>query len=754
MQSIPNVDAAALKRSLGDIVALSTLTAVWSGAKPLRIAESLGSALYSMLGAKLVHVVLTDASGQSLARIARTGHNQSSVSLDGDLDEALLQWTRTRDPHELYPYNAAGTDGPMRISCRQLGHNAELGFIAAGFAPGQGPTSLDHLLLDVSATQATTGLTNALLVESLRQSQARSQDQTMALEALNRTAATTALEKDLGDVVQTVTDAGVELSGAAFGAFFYNVTDDAGESYMLYALSGVPKETFDGFPMPRNTQIFAPTFSGQGVIRSDDIRSDPRYGQNAPHAGMPKGHLPVRSYLAAPVKSRGGEVLGGLFFGHPEVGQFTEEHEARMIGLAAQAAIAIDNTLLFKAVQTANETLEQRVVERTQALNDAHEALRQAQKMEAVGQLTGGIAHDFNNMLAVVMGSLELLNRRLPEEDARNKYLVASASDSARRAANLTQRLLAFSRQQPLQPETIDINQLVSGMSDLLRHSLGAEVRLETILAADVSRVHIDPNQMENVILNLSVNARDAMADGGRLTIETQNAQIDERYAASEGIAAGPYVLMAVSDTGSGMPADVIAKAFDPFFTTKEVGKGTGLGLSQVYGFVNQSGGHIKIYSTIGQGTTIKIYLPRDSEIGQAEAIEPDAPTVPLGDKREVVLVVDDEPAVRAFSVAAFEELGYKVLSADSARTALQVLSDYPDIALLFTDIVMPDVNGRKLADMARVMRPGLKVLYTTGYTRDAVVRNGVVDRGVELIGKPFAIDDLAVKARTLLDQY
>ncbi|HTN41164.1 MAG TPA: ATP-binding protein, partial [Asticcacaulis sp.] len=370
-----------------------------------------------------------------------------------------------------------------------------------------------------------------------------------------------------------------------------------------------------------------------------------------------------------------------------------------------------------------------------------------------VGQLTGGIAHDFNNMLAVVMGSLDLLNRRIGQEDPRARRYVEAAAEGARRAANLTQRLLAFSRQQPLRPESIDANKLVSGMSDLLRHSIGADIRLETVLAGGLWRVHADPNQLESVILNLGVNARDAMPEGGKLTIETQNAHLDSRYVATEmGVPAGQYVLIAITDTGTGMAPDVMAKAFDPFFTTKEVGKGTGLGLSQVYGFVKQSGGHVKIYSEIGQGTSIKIYMPRASEgEGEVETGEADVELL-AGDERDVILVVDDEPAVRQFSCDALMELGYRVLEAENATTALSLLQANPDIRLLFTDIVMPDTNGRKLADAAQKIRPDLKILYTTGYTRNAVVHNGIVDKGVDLIGKPFTIDELAARVRAILD--
>ena len=587
------------------------------------------------------------------------------------------------------------------------------------------------------------------------------------LEILNRTGASLAAELDLERVVQMVTDAGVELSGAQFGAFFYNTLNEAGEAYMLFTLSGAERSAFEGFGMPRATAIFQPTFQGEGVIRSDDILLDPRYGHNAPHQGMPKGHMPVRSYLAVPVVSRSGAVIGGLFFGHAQPGRFNERHEGLMIGIAAQAAIAMDNAALYQTAQRdlserrraeeqlrhLNETLEQRVADEVAERTHAEEALRQSQKMEAVGQLTGGIAHDFNNMLAVVIGSLDLLSRRIEPDDARARRYVDAAADGARRAALLTQRLLAFSRQQPLRPEPINLNKLVSGMSDLLHHSLGGDVRLETVLAGGLWRTHADPNQLENVILNLAVNARDAMQDGGRLTIETANAHLDGRYAQSHlGVPAGQYVLLAVSDTGAGMPAEIIAKAFDPFFTTKEVGKGTGLGLSQVYGFVKQSGGHVKIYSEPGEGTTVKVYLPRllsvDADIPQNEK----GSLIPYGDAQEVVLVVEDEPAVRQFSTDALGELGYRVLAADGAAAALRLLDAHPEIALLFTDVIMPDVNGRKLADEARRRRPALKVLFTTGYTRNAVVHNGVLDPGVELLGKPFTIEELAAKVREVLD--
>jgi len=356
-------------------------------------------------------------------------------------------------------------------------------------------------------------------------------------------------------------------------------------------------------------------------------------------------------------------------------------------------------------------------------------------------------------MLSVVIGSLDLLGRRLSFDDARARRYVDAAHDGARRAALLTQRLLAFSRQQPLRPEAIDPNKLVSGMSDLIRGSIGSDIRFETVLAGGGWRANADPNQLENVLLNLAVNARDAMPGGGRLTIETQNAHLDARYAAAHiGVPAGQYVMIAVSDTGTGMLESVVTKAFDPFFTTKDVGKGTGLGLSQVYGFVKQSGGHVKIYSEVGEGTTVRVYLPR---LVGGEGIRTDASgdgEPPRGEAGEVVLVVEDEPAVRQFSVEALTELGYRVLEADGAAAALRLLDAHPEIALMFTDVVMPDVNGARLAAEARLRRPDLRVLFTTGYTRNAVVDNGVLDADVALVGKPFTIDELAAKVREVLD--
>lgn len=397
-----------------------------------------------------------------------------------------------------------------------------------------------------------------------------------------------------------------------------------------------------------------------------------------------------------------------------------------------------------------NEALEQRVTNEVTSRLQAEEALRQAQKMEAVGQLTGGIAHDFNNMLAGVIGALNLIQRRLARGDVDVGKFIEGGLDSAYRAASLTQRLLQFSRQSPLEPVSLDVNKLCLGMTELLTRTLGETIRVETVLSAGLWNAKADPVQLENVVLNLAVNARDAMPGGGHLTIETSNAYADETYATQNQMPEGQYVLIAVSDTGHGMSEEILAKVFDPFFTTKPVGKGTGLGMSQVYGFAKQSGGHVKIYSEIGHGTTVKLYLPRQVGVA-ASPTRPRAQEAPNGGE-EMVLVVEDDDRVRSFATEALQELGYQVLQANEGEEALAMLQSNPQIALLFTDVVMPGMTGRQLADHAMALRPDIKVLFTTGYTRNAIIHNGMVDPGTNYLQKPYSLNDLARKVRGVLD--
>ena len=380
----------------------------------------------------------------------------------------------------------------------------------------------------------------------------------------------------------------------------------------------------------------------------------------------------------------------------------------------------------------------------------AEAQVRQMQKMESVGQLTGGIAHDFNNMLAIIIGSLDLAKRRMTSDPDKAATGIANAADAAQRAAQLTSRLLAFSRQQPLAPGPIEANKLVGGMSELLRRTIGEDIQLETVLAGGLWRAYADGPQLENAVLNLCVNARDAMPEGGKLTIETANTWLDDAYAAAHAdVAAGQYVAICVTDTGAGMSKETLERAFDPFYTTKGIGKGTGLGLSQVFGFVKQSGGHVKIYSEVGQGTTVKMYLPRFT----GEAPVEDAPhETYVGGGDEIILVVEDDADVRLVSVDSLRALGYTVIHAEDGPSALALMDKHPKIDLLFTDVVMPGMSGRQLADKTRETRPEIKVLYATGYTRNAVVHNGMLDAGVALLSKPFTIDQLAAKVRSVLD--
>jgi PAS domain S-box-containing protein len=734
--------------------------------------------------------------------------------------------------------------------------------------------------------------------EMLEARLAELREEARALEVLNRTGVAVGAELDLEHLVQTVTDAGVELTGAQFGAFFYNIIRPDGEAYTLYTLSGAPREVFAKFPMPRNTEVFEPTFRGRGPVRSADILVDPRYGKMEPYHGMPPGHLPVRSYLAVPVVSRTGEVLGGLFFGHGQPGIFTARVERILIGLAAYAAVAIDNSRLYQTsqqeiaarkeveerLQELNRGLEERALQRAaelasstlqleeserrfrllvegvndyaifmldpegsvinwnrgaqrikgyapheiigqhfsrfytnedrrndvpnkalemarttgkfetegwrvrkdgtrfwasvviNAIRDSHgdilgfakvtrdlterraaeERLQQFQKMEGIGRLTGGVAHDFNNLLTIIIGNLESLQRNFQDDAldlSRLQHATANAMRGARRAEALTQRLLAFSRQQPLEPKSMDVGHLVAGMSDMLRRTLGEQVVVETVLAGGVWRAYADPNQLEVALINLAVNARDAMPNGGKLTIETANIHLDEMYAAAQAeVLPGQYVLLAVTDTGMGMSPEVRAKAFDPFFTTKDIGQGTGLGLSQVYGFVKQSRGHVKIYSEIGEGTTVKIYLPRHHSDAEEEE-ETGAQGIARGRRSETVLVVEDDEDVRIYSTESLRELGYSVLEASHARAALQVLDAHPEIAVLFSDVGLAGgMNGRQLAEEARKRNPTLKILFTTGYARNAIVHDGRLDPGVELLTKPFTQAALGGKLRDIID--
>ncbi|MBK8537523.1 MAG: response regulator [Candidatus Competibacteraceae bacterium] len=379
--------------------------------------------------------------------------------------------------------------------------------------------------------------------------------------------------------------------------------------------------------------------------------------------------------------------------------------------------------------------------------------LRQAQKMQAIGQLTGGIAHDFNNLLAIIMGNLELLHEQLTAQP-RLHQLTQQALKAVDRGANLSRRLLAFARRQPLLAQPTDLNQRVLGMLDLMRRTLGATIQIDTILATNLEQTLIDPDQFENALLNLVINARDAMPQGGRLTLETANVQLDADYAAHEDVRPGSYVMLTVSDTGIGMTPAVLEHVFEPFFTTKETGKGSGLGLSMVYGLVKQSGGHITIYSEPGQGATVRLYLPPT-----VSAATPAAEPLPIADSAiqgqgEIILVVEDDADVRLFAVNALQGMGYEIQQAGEAETAIRLLERTPRIALLFTDIVLPgEMDGARLAAEAQRRYPGLRVLFTSGYTEHALIGSGQLAEGVDVLTKPYRKAELGKKLRTLLER-
>jgi signal transduction histidine kinase/CheY-like chemotaxis protein/GAF domain-containing protein len=452
-------------------------------------------------------------------------------------------------------------------------------------------------------------------------------------------------------------------------------------------------------------------------------------------------------FVYQPILDAAGACIGIFVEGYDVTQKLAAERELRALNTHLETRIA-DRT---HDLQAALRRLQDESRER----QAAEEALRHAQKMEAVGQLTGGIAHDFNNLLQGITGALDLLKLRLQLGKMENiDKLIAGAMNSAQRAAGLTHRLLAFSRRQPLDPRPVKANQMIAPMEDLLRRTMGEDIRIELVLAGGLWTTLCDPNQLESAILNLAINARDAMPDGGQLTIETSNAWLDDAYAAHDGdVRPGQYVCVSVSDTGQGMTPDVLAKAFDPFYTTKPIGQGTGLGLSMIYGFVKQSAGHVKLYSEPGQGTTAKLYLPRYH--GEASAPEP---TPQIGEQHqtqqgEVVLVVEDEPVVRALVVDVLTGLGYRILEAGDGAEALRILQGNARIDLLVTDVGLPKMNGRQVYDAAVVTRPGLKVLFMTGYAENATLARGFLQPGMEMITKPFSMEKLASRIQRILDR-
>jgi PAS domain S-box-containing protein len=486
---------------------------------------------------------------------------------------------------------------------------------------------------------------------------------------------------------------------------------------------------------------------GETVVFADAER-DPR---TAGTAAALKA-ISAQAVINMPVTERNG-LVALLYLNHATARDWQPEELAFVREVAQRTRLVIARRQAEQDLKSLAESLESQVADRTAALMEAEAALRQSQKMEAVGQLTGGLAHDFNNLLAGIAGSLELMKTRIAQGRLPDvhRYLTA-ARGATDRAAALTHRLLAFSRRQTLEPKPTDANRLVAGLEELVRRTVGPAIAVEVVGAAGLWPVMADRSQLENAVLNLCINARDAMPDGGRITIETANRWLDERAAVSRDLPPGQYVAISVSDTGTGMPPDVVAKAFDPFFTTKPLGQGTGLGLSMIYGFARQSGGQARIYSEVGQGSLVSLYLPR--HFGPSEEAEPPAATgaPPRAEHGETVLIVDDEPTVRMLVADVLGELGYTAIEAEDGAAGLRMVRSTARIDLLITDVGLPGgMNGRQLADAGRALRGGLKVLFITGYAENAAIGHGHLEPGMHVLTKPFAMDTLASRIREMI---
>lgn len=575
---------------------------------------------------------------------------------------------------------------------------------------------------------------------------------------------------NIGTYVSEVVQA--RAADTSFFAITRKRTGPTGKFEGVYLVSIAP-EYFSNYyaTLPENAVSNAAILRSDGAIlaRYPALPGSPRLGANSPimlgiaqrpEGGLASGASSVDNIdrIAAYRKLPGQNVyvIVGFTVNSIRLAWLRDMSSHLIFGLPATLALfalAILTLRNTRKISSAYGQLREETVRR----QTTELALQQAQKMEAVGRLTGGIAHDFNNLLTAIIGNVELALRRLDGADERVGRSLSAIRQASLRAATLVQRLLAFSRQHPQEVKTVDINRLVQEMSELVHRTIGEAVTVETVLASGLWRAAIDPNQLENAILNLAVNARDAMPEGGRLTIETSNAYLDEAYVQRTGteLKSGQYVMVAVSDTGTGMTPEVRDKAFEPFFTTKPTGVGSGLGLSMVYGFVKQSDGHVQIYSEPGQGTSLKMYFPRlADEAAFPTWTAPEEPAIPRGDRHhERILLVEDDLDVSRYVIEALSEVGYRVDHAATAADALELLSKTPDIDLLFTDVVLPGgMNGRQLANEVQKLRPDLPVLFATGYTRNAIIHHGRLDAGVELLIKPFTTEALTSKVRHVLD--
>ena len=605
------------------------------------------------------------------------------------------------------------------------------------------------------------------------------------IEFLHRISLDLIGEQDLEALYAKIVDAAVSITGSQFGTMQLlcpqgHADGHAGELQLLYA-HGLPPEAV-GFwqwvsPLAYSSCTLALKL-GQRAIIPDFEEWEEIAGTEDLLAFRRAG---IRAAQTTPLRSRSGSLLG-MISTHWNTPHQPSERDLRLLDiLARQAADLLERTMAEEALRAReqeldrtvtqlrnaeqqqreaeaqlralNETLEQRVAERTAMLMQAEEKLRQSQKMEAVGQLTGGLAHDFNNLLAGISGALELMNRRIHQGRISevDKYMLA-AQGSAKRAAVLTQRLLAFSRRQTLEPRATNVNSLMYGMAELIQRTVGPGIQVETVGAGDAWTAFVDASQLENALLNLCINARDAMPEGGRITLQTANRWLDHDVARAYDLAEGPYLCLSVHDTGTGMPPEVIAHVFEPFYTTKPIGQGTGLGLSMIFGFAQQSGGQVHIHSRVGEGTSVSLFLPRHHGAAAHDELTPGQATLEVAKHGETVLLVDDESTVRMLLADVLGELGYTVIEAADSAAGLKLLRSDVHIDLLVTDVGLPGgMNGRQMAEAGMELRPHLKTLFITGYAENAVMGYGQLQAGMGVLTKPFAVDVLGGRVRELL---
>ncbi|KKW90809.1 histidine kinase [Sphingobium chungbukense] len=546
-----------------------------------------------------------------------------------------------------------------------------------------------------------------------------------------------------------ISHAAAEILGQTLGVSRagYGMVDRIQETIMIERdWNAVGVATIAGTLQFREHGTYIEDLKHGETVCVDDSRLDPR---TADRSAVLEA-INARAFINMPLHEQGGFVAL-IFVNNDTPRHWSKDDVAFVREVAERTRDAVERRRAEQELAELAASLERQVAERTAELLRAEDALRQSQKMEAVGQLTGGLAHDFNNLLTAIGGGLELIQLRLAQDRAGEigRYMDA-AQDAVKRAAALTHRLLAFSRRQTLDPRPTDANGLICGLEDLVRRTVGPAILVETRLATDLKSILVDPNQLENALLNLCINARDAMPDGGRIMIETQDHLIDEHAGRRRDMMPGNYICLSVSDTGTGMDAETISRAFEPFFTTKPIGSGTGLGLSMIYGFARQSGGDVRIHSTPGMGTTVAIYLPRDGQAVVADASPLPLSAAPRTDGGETVLVVDDEVAVRMLIIEALTDLGYDAIEAPDGPAAMELLAQGRDIDLLVTDVGLPGMNGRQLAEALRATRPGLKVLFITGYAENAVLNHGHLEAGMHVITKPFPMEALASRVKAI----